>query len=205
MIITGTDTDVGKTVVASMLALGLGLSYFKPIQCGCDPETDAQAVQRMTGLGPERVLKSPVMLSQPLSPHRAAELDGVTIDLESLTPPPERLIIEGAGGLMVPVDRKVLFIDLFATWKRPVVLVARTGLGTINHTLLSVEALKARKINNIGIVFVGAKNLDTQQTISEMGSVKILGRVPILSKIDDEILIQTFNRKFSATDFGDLS
>ncbi|MBL4693093.1 MAG: dethiobiotin synthase [Magnetovibrio sp.] len=205
MIVTGTDTDVGKTVVASMLALGLGLRYFKPLQCGCRPQTDVQAVQRMTGLGADKVLETPVILTQPLSPHRSAELDGVSIDLESLTPPLGRCIVEGAGGLMVPVNRNTLFIDLFAKWKRPVILVARTGLGTINHTLMSLEALHSRKIDVLGIVFVGDENLDTQTTLSEMGRTKVLGRVPMLDKLEAENLNQVFKRNFTREDFGTLS
>ena len=203
MIITGTDTDIGKSVVASMLTLALGAKYFKPIQCGTDPETDVQAVRRMTGLGPDRILPSPVELKAPLSPHRAAELEGVEVNLSQLTPPDEpMLIVEGAGGLMVPVNRQVLFIDLFKTWNQPIILVARTGLGTLNHTLLSLEALRARDMNVLGLIFVGDENEDNMQTIAQISGQKVLGRLPLLTNLDAENLIQVFNRNFNIQDFS---
>jgi len=201
MIITGTDTNVGKTVVAAMLTLGLGVNYFKPIQCGTHPETDIETVRRLTGLGADRILDPPITLSQPLSPHLASELDGVTIDADTLRLPKGRVIVEGAGGLMVPVTRKKLFIDLFAAWQRPVVLVARTGLGTLNHTLLSLEALRARKIEILGVVFVGEENPDNMKTIEDMGTVKVLGRVPILATLDANNLNQVFKHNFNKADF----
>ena len=203
MIITGTDTDIGKSVVAAMLTLALGAKYFKPIQCGTDPETDVQAVRRMTGLGPDRILPSPVELKAPLSPHRAAELEGVEVNLSQLTPPDEpMLIVEGAGGLMVPVNRQVLFIDLFKTWNQPIILVARTGLGTLNHTLLSLEALRARDMNVLGLIFVGDENEDNMQTIAQISGQKVLGRLPLLTNLDAENLIQVFNRNFNIQDFS---
>jgi len=203
VIVTGTDTDIGKSVVAAMLTLALGAKYFKPIQCGTDPETDVQAVRRMTGLGPDRILPSPVELKAPLSPHRAAELEGVEVNLSQLTPPDEPvLIVEGAGGLMVPVNRQVLFIDLFKTWNQPIILVARTGLGTLNHTLLSLEALRARDMNVLGLIFVGDENEDNMQTIAQISGQKVLGRLPFLTKLDAENLIQVFNRNFNIQDFS---
>ncbi|PHS79545.1 MAG: dethiobiotin synthase [Rhodospirillaceae bacterium] len=202
MIITGTDTDIGKSVVASMLTLALGAKYFKPIQCGTDPETDVDAVRRMTKLGPDRILPSPVVLKAPLSPHRAAELEGVDIDLGQLTPPNESpLIIEGAGGLMVPVNRQTLFIDVFKSWNQPIILVTRTGLGTLNHTLLSLEALRARDMDVLGVLFVGDENADNMRTIGEISGQKVLGRLPLLAKLDVKNLKQAFDRNFNAQDF----
>ncbi|MBL4748339.1 MAG: ATP-dependent dethiobiotin synthetase BioD [Magnetovibrio sp.] len=201
LIISGTDTDVGKTVVAAMLTLALGARYFKPVQCGTQPETDTQAVIRMTGLSTDRVLAEAVVLSHPLSPHRAAELDGVSIDVQSLTPPAGPVIVEGAGGLMVPVTRHMLFIDLFAAWNLPLVLVARTGLGTLNHTLLSLKALQSMNVAICGIVFVGDENLDNMRTISEMSGVKVLGRVPMMKQINANTLKQVFERNFNINDF----
>lgn len=204
VIVTGTDTDIGKSVVAAMLTLGLNATYFKPVQSGTEDETDRQAILRMTGLNDDRVLSDGVSLSAPLSPHRSAELDGVEIDLQSLIPPIDnerRLIIEGAGGLMVPLNRRTLLIDIFAMWKLPVVLTARTGLGTINHTLLSLEALRARNIDTLGVVFVGDDNADNMKTISEMGNVKNLGHVPMFNDITPGILTQTFADNFNTDDF----
>ncbi|HEY9081233.1 dethiobiotin synthase [Magnetovibrio sp.] len=200
LIVTGTDTGIGKTVLSAMLTLALAASYFKPVQSGTVDETDRDAVKRMTGLGDDRVLPNAVTLREPLSPHRSAELDGVEIDVESLAPPPSGpLIVEGAGGLMVPLNRKTLFIDLFARWQLPVVLAARTGLGTINHTLLSLEALRARDIPVLGVAFIGDDNADNIRTIAEMGEVKVLGRMPLLERIDAETLNQVFAEHFGGT------
>ena len=203
-IITGTDTDIGKTVVAAMLTVGLGGVYFKPIQSGTAAETDVQAVLRMTGLPKDRVLPSAVTLSQPLSPHRAAELDGVTIEAHELVLPEVNgpLIVEGAGGLLVPVTRNVLQADLFKTWNLPLILCARTGLGTINHTLLSLEAVRARKLDVRGVIFVGDDNPDTILTIADMGKIKVLGRLPMLDTINANSLAGTFDQHFNREDFG---
>ena len=144
LIVTGTDTGIGKTVFAAALAGALGAAYWKPIQSGLEDGADADTV---VSLGVTRVLPEAYRLTQPLSPHRAAELDGVTIDPAGLTPPSidGALVVEGAGGVLVPVTRELLFADLFARWALPVVLVSWTGLGTINHSLLSIEALRARR------------------------------------------------------------
>lgn len=184
-IITGTDTGVGKTVVAAGLAGLLGAAYWKPVQSGLDGETDSQVVARLGGLPPERILPEAWRLTRPLSPHRAAELEGVAIDPDSLVlPDVERpLIVEGAGGLMVPLTRKTLFVDVFARWQAPVVLCARTALGTINHTLLSIEALRRRHIPLLGVVFIGEAMPDTECTIAGMGQVRVLGRLPLLEPL----------------------
>ncbi|MBL8659305.1 MAG: ATP-dependent dethiobiotin synthetase BioD, partial [Rhodospirillales bacterium] len=160
IVVSGTDTGLGKTVFAAMLTRALDGFYWKPVQSGTDDGTDARTVARLAGLAPERILPERYILSQPLSPHRAAELDGVEIDADAFALPELRgegrpLIVEGAGGLLVPLTRQSLFIDVFRRWGAPVVLCARTALGTINHTLLSVEALKARAIPLLGIAFIG--------------------------------------------------
>ena len=176
LVVAGTDTGIGKTVVAAMLTLALGGVYWKPVQSGTAGGTDTAAVAALTGLGPERLLAERYVLSQPLSPHRAAELDGIeldpaALDLPTATAEDRPLVVEGAGGLMVPLTRRVLFIDLFQRWAAPIVLVARTGLGTINHTLLSVEALRRRAIPILGVTFVGEANPDTEQTICAFAAV----------------------------------
>jgi len=200
LIVTGTDTGIGKTVLSAMLTLALGASYFKPVQSGTEDETDRDAIKRMTGLGDDRVLSNAVTLSAPLSPHRSAELDGVEIDLDALTPPDtDPLIVEGAGGLLVPLNRQTLLIDVFATWKLPVVLAARTGLGTINHTLLSLQALKAHNIPILGVAFIGDDNPDNMRTIAEMGEVNVLGRMPLLDHIDAATLNQVFANNFGGS------
>ncbi len=167
LIITGTDTDVGKTVVSAMLMVGLSAAgqdvhYWKPVQSGLEGGVDTRMVQKLSGLPETQFLPETYVFSEPLSPHRAAEIDGVEIDVGTLVPPHVEgtLIIEGAGGLMVPLTRGNLLINGFKKWNAPVVLVARTGLGTINHTLLSLEALWARDILVHGLIFVGEDNAD---------------------------------------------
>ncbi|MCV3211723.1 dethiobiotin synthase [Mesorhizobium sp. YC-39] len=190
IVITGTDTGIGKTVFAAGLAGLLDGFYWKPVQSGLDGETDSEVVARLAGLPSERVLPEAYRLKSPLSPHRSAEIDGVAIKAADLTFPvlPTPLVIEGAGGLMVPLNRRTRFIDIFAEWQLPVILCARTTLGTINHTLLSIEALRARSIPLAGIAFIGDEMADTQRTIVEMGGVPQLGRLPYLDPLTDKTL-----------------
>lgn len=185
IVITGTDTGIGKTVFSAGLAGLLDGFYWKPVQSGLDEETDSQIVERLAGLPKGRVLPEVYRLREPLSPHRSAELDGVAIDVAELSLPdlPGPIVIEGAGGLMVPLNRRTKFIDIFAQWRVPVILCARTKLGTINHTLLSIEALRARSIPLIGIAFIGDEVADTQRTIVEFSGVRQLGRLPLLDPL----------------------
>ena len=183
IIVTGTDTGVGKTVFAAALAGALGAIYWKPIQAGLLEETDRQAVLRLSGLSEERVLPEAYRLKTPASPHRAAEIDGITIDPDALVLPDtdEPLVVEGAGGLFVPLTRDVAYIDVIARWRAPVVLCARTTLGTINHSLLSIEALRTRGIALLGVVFIGDENAEPERIIAEMGHGRRLGRLPHLA------------------------
>jgi dethiobiotin synthetase len=205
LIVTGTDTGVGKTVISAMLTLVLHGTYWKPVQSGLSGETDSKTVARLTGISKERIIPEAYRLRQPLSPHRAAELDGVRIEPEALAlplvPANRVLIVEGAGGVLVPLSRTVLQIELFVRWRAPVILVARTALGTVNHTLLTVEALKRRTIKVLGIVFVGEENADTMRTIGEFGDVKILGRLPLLDRLNADSLRKAFAGGFGREDF----
>ena len=202
LIVTGTDTGVGKTVFAAALTLALPATYWKPIQSGLD-ETDTEAVRRLTGLPEQHFLPEAYRLHQPLSPHRSAELDGITIDPEKLKLPSVEgpLVVEAAGGLMVPITRSLLFIDQIARWHAGVVLCARTTLGTINHTLLSIEALAARSIDVLGVAFIGEENADTERTIAQMGRVRCLGRLPLLEKLERASLCAAFTENFNIEDF----
>lgn len=190
IVVTGTDTGIGKTVFSAGLAGLLDGFYWKPVQSGLDEETDSEVVARLSGLPAGRVLPEAYRLKSPLSPHRSAEIDGVAIDVAELSLPdlPGPIVIEGAGGLMVPLNRRTRFIDIFAQWQLPVILCARTALGTINHTLLSIEALRARSIPLIGIAFIGEEVADTQRTIVEFGGVPQLGRLPHLNPLTGETL-----------------
>ena len=198
-IVTSTDTGIGKTVFAAALVRALGASYWKPIQSGLLDGADGETA---AALGVTRVLPEAYRLTEPLSPHRAAELDGVTIDPARLVPPDaDPLVIEGAGGVLVPVTRDLLYADLFARWRLPVVLVARTGLGTINHSLLSVEALRARGVAVHGIAFVGDANADKEATICAIAGVRRLGRLPRLDPLDAAGLGAAFAAHFDIGDF----
>ncbi|BAB52361.1 dethiobiotin synthase [Mesorhizobium japonicum] len=185
IVITGTDTGIGKTVFSAGLAGFLNGFYWKPVQSGLDGETDSEVVARLAGLPPGRVLPEVYRLKEPLSPHRSAEIDGIAIEAAKLSLPdlPGPLIIEGAGGLMVPLNRQTKFIDIFREWQLPVILCARTALGTINHTLLSIEVLRARSIPLIGVAFIGDEVADTQRTIVEFSGVPQLGRLPHLDPL----------------------
>lgn len=206
LVVTGTDTGIGKTVVAAMLTLALDAIYWKPVQAGVADGTDAATVAALTGLGPERFVLERYVLTEPLSPHRSAELDGIEIDPHALTLPAAAadgrlLIVEGAGGLMVPITRRALYIDVFQRWGAPVVLVARTALGTINHSLLSIEALRRREVPILGIVFVGDAIPDTERTICEYADVARLGRLPRLPELNAAALQAAFSANFHAEDF----
>jgi dethiobiotin synthetase len=205
LIVTGSDTGVGKTVVCAMLTLALEGIYWKPIQSGTDGGTDTQRVKAMTNLPPSHCLPERFVLRAPLSPHRAAELDGISIAPESLDLPQTSenrwLIVEGAGGVLVPIDRQTLQIALFSRWRAPVLVVARTALGTINHTLLTLEALRRRAIKVTGVIFVGDAMPDTERIIAEFGGVKSLGRLPILPALDAGTLCEAFRTNFDRRDF----
>lgn len=203
-IVSGTDTGIGKTAAAALLTLGLNAHYWKPIQSGTEDGTDTATVKALTGLPDARFLPEAYVLTEPLSPHRSAELDGVEIVLDRLALPKidGPLIVEGAGGLMVPVTRSLLQIDLFKHWAAPVILCARTGLGTINHTLLSVEALRARDMPLHGLLFIGDDNPDNIRTIAEFSGARILGRLPWLDQLHAESLKAVFAETFSAKDFA---
>jgi dethiobiotin synthetase len=210
LVVAGTDTGVGKTVIAAALAGALDAVYWKPIQSGLDDETDSDTVRRLSGLPPERILPETYKLRMPASPHIAARLDGMEINVESLmsplpgrgTPTAPPLVIEGAGGLLVPLTSRILQIDLYARWRFPVVLVARTALGTINHSLLSIEALRRRDIPIAGIAFSGESEPEVEMTIVEMGQVRRLGRLPHLDHLDATSLRAAFAACFDLSALG---
>jgi dethiobiotin synthetase len=196
-VVTGTDTGVGKTVFAAALAGALGGYYWKPVQAGLEDGGDTARVAELSGLAADRLLPERYRLTTPCSPHRAAEIDGVTIDHGSLTIPAEQpLVIEGAGGALVPLTRQVLFADLFARWRLPVIVVARTALGTINHSLLTLEALRARRVTVHGVAFVGEPAPDTEATVCAVGHVRRLGRLPLLNPLDRAGLAEAFAAAF---------
>ncbi|GMN14901.1 dethiobiotin synthase [Altererythrobacter sp. MTPC7] len=202
-IVTGTDTDIGKTVFAAALTAALDARYWKPVQAGLDDGSDSARVAGY-GVAEDRILPEAYRLTTPCSPHRAAELDGVTIEPERLALPDHdgTLVVEGAGGALVPVRRELLYADLFARWGAPAVVVARTGLGTINHSLLTLEALRARGVPVLGMAFVGPAEEDSEQTICAIGNVRRLGRLPVLGQLTPETLAAAFRDNFNEGDFS---
>jgi dethiobiotin synthetase len=196
-VISGTDTGIGKTVFSAALAGALGAPYWKPVQTGSD--SDSETVRRLSGV---RVLPEAYRFALPASPHYAAEAEGRAIAPGSLIPPDGPLVIEGAGGLMVPLTRETLYIDVFARWGLPLILCARTALGTINHSLLSIAAVKARAIPLAGIVFIGDYNEHSEATICEMGGARRLGRLPFLDPLTPDSLRVAFARVFDLSEFA---
>lgn len=202
-IVTGTDTDVGKTVFAAGLAAQLGARYWKPVQAGLAETTDSAEVARLAG-GRVTILPEAYRLATPCSPHEAARIDGMTIDPARLALPAGDgpLVVEGAGGVLVPHADGVLAIDLFARWGLPVILVARTALGTINHTLLSLEAMRARQIDVLGVAFSGDAEPVAEEAIARIGAVRHLGRLPHLDPLNAQTLSKAFAAHFDMSAFA---
>jgi dethiobiotin synthetase len=196
LVVCGTDTDVGKTVVSALLVQGLGAHYWKPVQSGLEGGGDTGRVQQLLGLPPERVWPEAYRLTSPVSPHWAAERDGLTIDPARLALPAwdGPLVVETAGGLLVPLGRDWLQIDQIAAWGLPVLLVARSGLGTLNHTLLSLEALSRRSIPVLGLVLNGEPHPDNPRTLAALGGVPVLAELPPLDPLDRDGLERQWQR-----------
>ena len=189
-IICGTDTDVGKTLISSFLVRGLNCFYWKPIQSGIDGETDSEYVQRVSQISKKKILKEAYIFNNPVSPHWAAEIDKVKVVKSNLTLPNinNTLLIETAGGLMVPLTRNFLQIDQIKIWNLPVILVCRSSLGTLNHTLLSIEALRKRNINILGLIINGKKHLDNPQTLKLFSGLPIIAEFPLIKNLSVENL-----------------
>ncbi|WP_036291427.1 dethiobiotin synthase [Methylosinus sp. PW1] len=206
LVVAGTDTNVGKTVFSAALAGALGAYYWKPVQAGLEGETDTTSVARLSGLPEEKLLPEAYRLRTPASPHLSARLDGVEIDPARLSPPDRApLVIETAGGLMTPLTEASLTIDLIARWRLPVVLCARTTLGTINHSLLSLEALRRREIPILGVAFIGEENAETQSVIAQISGVRALGRLPFVAPLTAADLAAAFAAHFRRADFTETN
>ena len=204
--ITGTDTGVGKTVVSAALVLTLRAAgpvrYWKPIQTGIEQDDDTAAVASLAGCSASELVASGVRLPRPLSPHLAARLGGTAIDLTPLEDTfntaahSAHVVVEGAGGALVPLNGVQLMTDLMSRLDLPVVIVARSTLGTINHTLLTIEALQRRSLYVAGVVMVGPPNRDNRDAIEQYGSVPVLGEMPVFDPLTPDRLAQ-----WSATEF----
>ncbi|HVB36720.1 MAG TPA: dethiobiotin synthase [Candidatus Acidoferrales bacterium] len=204
--ITGTDTGVGKTVVSALLCAELGAIYWKPIQTGTREGSDRATVMRIARMPKNRALPETYRFAPPVSPHLAARLARVRIELRKIKlpeiAPSENVIVEGAGGALVPINGTQLMTDLMAHLNLPVLLVARTSLGTINHTLLSLAALRATRIDVRGVVMVGKANRENRAAIERYGEIEVVGTVPLLAKINRPALLCVFREHFSREAFA---
>ncbi len=189
--VTGTDTDVGKTIVSAWLVARLDACYWKPVQAGNHPETDSAIVRRLTGVSLDRILPEAYVLPEPIAPHEAARRAGVVIDMQKLVPPPcdRPLVVEGAGGLMVPLNDTALVIDLATELHLPIILVARSTLGTINHTLLSLEAIRRRGLTLAGVVVNGPETPHNRAAIERYGQVEVIAEIPWLDQLTPSALM----------------
>ncbi|MCZ2204442.1 dethiobiotin synthase [Bartonella sp. A05] len=184
--ISGTDTNVGKTLISAWIALHTGFSYFKPIQTGLKEGVDSYEVQRLSDV---KIYPEIYAYKEPLSPHLAAKIENDTIDIEKIIlPQRNNLIIEGVGGVFVPINNTYLMIDLIKKLGAPVILVSRTRLGTINHTLLSLEALRSRNIRVLGVIMNGEQNIQNCDAIEFYGRIPILAEFPELEIVNNNTL-----------------
>jgi len=201
--VTGTDTGVGKTVVSATLCAALDAMYWKPVQTGTREGTDRATVMRIAGLPRIRTAPEVYRFAPPVSPHLAARLAGEKIQLRKIDlpkiAPDENLIAEGAGGVFVPLNETDLTTALMKRLKLPVLLVSRTSLGTINHTLLSIAALRTARLDLHGVIMVGKANVENRKAIEHYGQVRVIGRLPFLPRLDRNTLIKAFNSHFDRT------
>jgi dethiobiotin synthetase len=195
--ITGIGTDVGKTIVSAILVEALEADYWKPVQAGDLKNSDSIKIKTLISNSLTFIHPEAYKLSQPMSPHAAADLDGVEINLNNFTVPEthNNIIIEGAGGLMVPLNDKDLIIDLIKVLEVEVVLVSQNYLGSINHTILSLEALKSKGIKILGIIFSGDENSETEKFILNYSGLSCLGRVKRHTSINKEVVL-SYKSKF---------
>lgn len=189
-IITGIGTDVGKTVVSAIVSEALQATYWKPVQAGDLDNSDSIKIERLTEN--VTVLPEAFRLTQPMSPHAAAEIDGVEILPENLNLPSVdgNFIVEGAGGLMVPINSNgFLYADAFSQWKLPVIVVSRHYLGSINHTLMTIEILKNRGVEIEGIIFVGDEHPTTEEAILSNTGLRQIARIPMAKEVNKQFII----------------
>lgn len=189
--VTGSDTDSGKTLVSSILVKLLHGTYWKPVQSGSNQGLDRMTVQKLTGLSDDHFLPETYVFKEPFSPNQAASLEDAQIDTQHIIlPDPSQIvhkpvIIEGAGGVMVPLNAQECYIDVMQRWSVPVIIVCRNKLGVINHMLLTIEALKSRNIPIAGFISSGGNgNRQNLVDISRLGGIRLIGSIPEMSQVD---------------------
>ena len=210
--VTGTDTNVGKTVVSAALMLRYraeaALRYWKPIQTGIEHDDDSAEVARLASPSADEIFHGGVRLPHPVSPHLAARLAGTRITVRRLVeelrdeqnrrphPSAVRWIVEGAGGLQVPINERETMADLILALHLPVIVVARSTLGTINHTVLTIEALRRRMLRVAGVIMVGTPNEENWKAIEHYGAVEVIAQMPLFDPFTPEALAQWVTRDF---------
>ena len=203
--ITGTDTNVGKSVLSALLCAALPGRYWKPIQTGARDGSDREQVKSWAGLDDDQVLPEAYVFEDPVSPHLAAQRAGREIVLKQIGLPAASsgrpLIVEGAGGVMVPINSSQFMTDLMRHLALPAILAARSTLGTINHTLLSVECLRNAGIQILGVVLIGPENADNKAAIERYGRIQVIGQLPVLETINRESLCEAYARHFNREAF----
>lgn len=202
--VTGTDTNVGKTVLSALLCAALDATYWKPIQTGAREGTDRRQVMDWAELQDTRALPEVYLFDEPVSPHLAARRSGAAISLEKIVLPTDGalpLVVEGAGGVLAPINGSQFMTDLMRCVGLPVVLASRSTLGTINHTLLSLQGLRAAGLAVRGVVVIGPRNADNEHAIEEYGNVRVIGRIPPLPQINRRVLREVFDDNFQREAF----
>ncbi len=197
LIVCGTDTDVGKTIASAFLVQGLNAAYWKPIQSGLEDGGDRGRICKLLSLNSDRWLPEVYKLNAPVSPHWSAEMQDCSIETDLLEIPKhnQTIVIETAGGVMVPLSYNFLQIELIKQWNTPVILVARSGLGTLNHTLLTLEALRARNISIIGLILNGPIHPNNPKTLEKMGKVPVIAELPRLKSLSAENLLRQWQKE----------
>ncbi|MDY6881882.1 MAG: dethiobiotin synthase [Desulfatiglans sp.] len=199
--VTGSDTDVGKTVVSGILLAGLGAEYWKPVQSGTEEMTDTEWLKEKTGLPRQYFHQETYRLKRALSPHASAAQEGIRLDIKAFHLPERdrsrHLVVEGAGGLMVPLNEECFILDLIKSLNIPVLLVTSSRLGTINHTLLSLEQMRRHHLDLLGVVINGPKNPSNRDAITHYGKIEILAEIEPLTEITPQTLKRAFERYFT--------
>ena len=196
LFITGTDTNVGKTTVAAAVLARYGhlpsLKYWKPIQTGIEIDDDTRTVFELSNCAESRLHRSGIRLERPVAPYLAAELSGRRITIAEVMaliedePKSVRWVVEGAGGVLVPINESESMIDLMAALGMPVLITARSSLGTINHTLLTLEAVRRRRLEPVGVLIVGPADAKNREAIERFGSVSVVDEIPHFDRLTPE-------------------
>ncbi|HUF02876.1 MAG TPA: dethiobiotin synthase [Aridibacter sp.] len=202
--VTGTDTGVGKTIASACLVAALRLTddvcYWKPVQTGIEEDDDTLMVKALAHSPDREIFFEGIRLERPLSPHLSARLAGVRIDIEEIlatasrAPQDSLMIVEGAGGVLVPLNEREMMIDLIRDLNIPAIVVARSGLGTINLTLLTLEALRLRGIDVAGVLLNGEPNEENRKAVEGYGKVRVIAEIPRFERLSPDIVVRWAER-----------